>query len=253
MKHIIDDLDKNKYEAYTKQETLAAIQEAISSGELPEEINGLVITLKNPIDNEGYKIAFCTQAKYNELEQGGQLEVNCYYYITDDSTFDDWNTIITNLQTDFEELRQEVEEAIETGMRYRLTSIECACNFEAWNGRSDGYSSGDLIPYLCLKNRPYGTITTPNEVNILPAGSNSSIAEARVDYVSGDDGYISYSLDAIQTDQSSISFVATATNRIYAPSSSGGISRSTTFKIYIKDIYNNEFTKEFTINFKSVS
>lgn len=102
MKHIIDDLDKNKYEAYTKQETLAAIQEAISSGELPEEINGLVITLKNPIDNLGYKIAFCTQAKYNELEAGGQLESNCYYYITDDTSWDDFledaNEVLEEIQ-----------------------------------------------------------------------------------------------------------------------------------------------------------
>lgn len=245
MKHVINDTDKNKFEAYDKTEVLAAIQEAISSGELPEEINGLVITLKNPIDNLGYKIAFCTQAKYNELEAGGDLEVNCYYFITDDSTFDDWNTIITDLQARMDE----IEEAVRTGLRLNLTSINCACNFADWNSRSDTYSSGSLIPYICLKYRPYGTITTPNEVNILPAGSNSSIAEARVDYVSGDDGYISYSLDAIETDGSTISFVATAITGLRAPAASGYVARSTTFKIYVRDIYGNVFEKEFTINF----
>ena len=84
MKHIIDDADKNKYEAYSKTEVLNVIQEAIATGQLPEELNGLVITLKNSIDNKGYKIAFCTQAKYNELEQAGTLEHDCYYFITDD-------------------------------------------------------------------------------------------------------------------------------------------------------------------------
>lgn len=102
MKHVIDDQDKNKYEAYTKQEVLELIQEVAQSGELPEELNGLVITLKNPIDNQGYKIAFCSQAEYNELEAGGQLESNCYYYITDDTSWDDFmedvNDVIENMQ-----------------------------------------------------------------------------------------------------------------------------------------------------------
>lgn len=104
MKHIIDDADKNKYEAYTKQEVLNVIQEAISSGELPEEINGLVLTFKNPVDNQAYKIAFCTQAKYNELESGGHLESNCYYYITDDTTLD----TLDDMQDDINALENRV-------------------------------------------------------------------------------------------------------------------------------------------------
>ena len=251
MKHVINDNDKNKYEAYDKTEVLAVIQEAISSGELPEEINGLVLTFKNPVDNQGYKIAFCTQAKYNELEAGGQLEVNCLYYITDDSTFDDWNTIITQLQTDFEELRQEVEEAIETGLRYKLTSIECACDMTQWNNSSSTVSSGNELNYASLRN--YGTSTT-NRVNILPAGANSSIAEARVEYVSGDNGYIDYQLQTIGANNSYIEFKAMNVSNgvIFPPSySTSATSRSTTFRIYVKDIYGTEFTKEFTINYKA--
>lgn len=122
MKHIIDDADKNKYEAYTKQEVLEVIQEAISSGELPEELNGLVITLKNPIDNNGYKIAFCTQAKYNELKAGGLLEVNCYYFITDDTTADDLNDAIDGLDSRVDTLEplsnllKELTNAVQLGL-----------------------------------------------------------------------------------------------------------------------------------------
>lgn len=125
MKHIFDDQDKNKYEAYSKEETLELLQEVIASGELPEELNGLVITLKNPIDNLGYKIAFCTQAKYNELEAGGQLESNCYYYITDDTSWDDFvdevNQIIAGMRTEidalpkFQELMQEEASEVNLG------------------------------------------------------------------------------------------------------------------------------------------
>ncbi len=89
MKHIFDDSDKNKYEALSKAETLSLLQQVIESGELPEgELNGLVITIRNPIDNKDYKVAFCTQAKYNELDALGELETDCLYFITDDTTYD---------------------------------------------------------------------------------------------------------------------------------------------------------------------
>lgn len=108
MKHIIDDADKNKYEAFTKEEVLEVIQEAISSGELPDEINGLVLRFKNPVDNQSYKIAFCTQAKYNELESGGQLEANCIYYITDDTTLEDLEDAIDDLNDRCDSINNQV-------------------------------------------------------------------------------------------------------------------------------------------------
>ena len=103
MKHIFDDTDKNKYEALDKAETLAAIQQIVEQGEIPSTLlNGVALTLRNPIDNVDYKIAFCTQAEYNELEQGGELESNCYYYITDDTSWDDFledaNEVLEEIQ-----------------------------------------------------------------------------------------------------------------------------------------------------------
>lgn len=252
MKHVINDTDKNKFEAYDKTEVLAAIQEAISSGELPEEINGLVITLKNPIDNQGYKIAFCTQAKYNELEANEQLEVNCYYFITDDSTFDDWNTIITDLQTRFNQLEADVEEAIETGLRPRITSIECSLNFHRWNSYTSRLDPSDD---LSLKHVSATSSYEDRRVNILPTGSNQSIAEARVDYVSGDNGYLTFDLETINQNVNYIDFTARSLASICNPNCtdySPTVERTTTFRIYIKDIYGTELTKEFTINYKSI-
>lgn len=122
MKHIFDDADKNKYAAYTKQEVLAVIQEAISTGELPEEINGLVLTFKNPIDNLGYKIAFCTQAKYNELKATQQLEQNCLYYIIDDTTLDDINGAIDDINEDIENINDEINNA-STGLKIKVNQL----------------------------------------------------------------------------------------------------------------------------------
>lgn len=107
MKHVIDDTTKNKFEALDKSEVLAAIQQIIEQGEIPQELmNGVALTLRNPIDNQDYKIAFCTQAKYNELEAGGQLETNCYYFITDDNSYDvmveEINGAIEDFQTEID-------------------------------------------------------------------------------------------------------------------------------------------------------
>lgn len=153
MKHIFDDADKNKYEAYTKEEVLEVIQEAISSGELPEEINGLVLTFKNPVDNEGYKIAFCTQAKYNELEAGGQLEANCLYYITDDTTLDDIENTLDTLQeiVDDLDISNKVDKEVVSG-KYTTTithnngNIDIKSYFKdgaSYNANREIYISGD--------------------------------------------------------------------------------------------------------------
>lgn len=110
MKHLFNDADKNKYEAYDKNEVLALLQEVAQSGELPDEINGLVITLKNYIDNQAYKIAFCTQAKYNELEAAGTLETNCYYFITDDTSYDDIVESLNNINGGLTDANNEIDD-----------------------------------------------------------------------------------------------------------------------------------------------
>lgn len=117
MKHIIDDADKNKYEALSKAEVIALLQQVIESGELPEgELNGLVLALRNPIDNNDYRIAFCTQAKYNELQAAGQLQENTYYIITDDQSYNDLVSAIErlinqnrNLQTQIENNKNDID------------------------------------------------------------------------------------------------------------------------------------------------
>ncbi len=247
MKHIFDDSDKNKYEAYTKEEVLEVIQEAISSGELPEEINGLVLTFKNPIDNLGYKIAFCTQAKYNELEAAETLEANCIYYITDDKTYEDFEAKI-------EEFEQLVEQLVETGLREKIKTFTCAFDFSKWNSKGTDYMAGEEINYLSLKNDT--TYNTINAVNILPTSTTKSIAEAKVEYENGDNGYISYSLNPISESVNYITFTATnvSGSTIYSPSSTrGSVTRSTTFKLTIVDVYGNRYAKTFTINFKTAS
>lgn len=154
MKHVIDDTNKNKFEALDKSEVLAAIQQIIEEGEIPQELmNGVALTLRNPIDNQDYKIAFCTQAKYNELEAGGQLETNCYYYITDDTSWDDFledaNEVLEQIQQEVALLprTQELmrEEASEGATEITLNELTDNNNWV----EITGYVREDTTPTYC--------------------------------------------------------------------------------------------------------
>ncbi len=111
MKHIFDDNDKNKYEALSKAEVIALLQQVVESGELPENIlEGISLTLRNPIDNQDYKIAFCTQAKYNELKAAGQIIPNCLYYIIDDNSYEDINISLENIRKEQKNINDTLED-----------------------------------------------------------------------------------------------------------------------------------------------
>lgn len=235
-----------------------AVEELHYSGTLEEWIETFATPENYVTRNEFQKV---TQAEYDALVEAGELIPNCYYIITDDTSYTDLVDRIDNMAGDVEDVIEEfeasmetrmeaVEEAVRTGLRLNLTSIECACNFAYWNNNSMVASDGSDIPAISLKvSSTYGN----NQVNILPTDCITSVAEARVEYVSGDNNYIEFYLDTISSNQNYITFTAKNISGDYIRSygNTGNYTRTTTFKIYIKDVYNNEFEKEFTINFKT--
>lgn len=235
-----------------------AVEELHYSGTLEEWLESFATPENYVTRNEFRKV---TQAEYDELEQAGELIPDCYYIITDDTSYDDMIDRIEDIETGFSELEanvedfeEEVRNAIERGTKLSLTSIECACDFSYWNSRpADDYSPNANMTKIDLD---YGANFGNNRVNIFPIDCKSSIAEAKVEYVSGDDGYILYSLDSVENDNFYISFSARniSSTTIYSPNhiSTSAPSKSTTFRIYVKDVYGNEFTKEFTILYKAV-
>jgi hypothetical protein len=185
MKHIIDDADKNKYEALSKAEVIALLQQVIESGQLPEgELEGLVISLRNPIDNLDYKIAFCSQAKYNELKAAEQLEANCYYIITDDTSYEDLDESLKEIKEqiasldqdrqDIQDLKQDVT-SLKNKKLYAhymsikgtgtdiynqgTTSIDVKCIY--FNNSSDEITTVEAIPTGKVRVNS-GTATAPN-------------------------------------------------------------------------------------------
>lgn len=259
-------LDKEiKVIAVKGQRGYSSYEEAVAndyfSGTLEEWIETYA-TPENYVTRDEFKKV--TQAEYDALEEAGELIPNCYYIITDDTSYTDLVERIDNMAGDVEDVVEEfeasmeirmeaVEEAVRTGLRMSLTNIVCACDFTNWNNLSTGsISSGSEIDYISLRNTTY----TDNRVNILPAGTITSVAEAKVEYVSGDSGYIEYQLQAISGNANYIEFKAMniSSGLIYPPLSEqyAPTNKETTFRIYVKDIYDNEFTKEFTVNYKAV-
>ena len=102
-KYVVDK-NKNLVEGLSKEETYDLLAEAIKNGTLPDinTDNAFITQIKDSVTGYSHKVAFVTQAKYNELKNANALISNCLYYIVDDSTEED----ITNA------INQAKEEAI---------------------------------------------------------------------------------------------------------------------------------------------
>lgn len=87
MYYVLDE-NNNKIEAYSKQEVLAVLAQAIADGSLDNITadSAFINKLKCCVGGDTFNIAFITQAKYNELAASNLLKENTYYYITDDET-----------------------------------------------------------------------------------------------------------------------------------------------------------------------
>ena len=96
-KYVHDD-NNNRIEALSKEEIYALIDEVIESGELPSDVPPAFVTaLKSIVDGKAYKIGFCTQYEYNQIEARGGLVADALYIITDDETEQDLEAAIDAL------------------------------------------------------------------------------------------------------------------------------------------------------------
>lgn len=142
-----------------------------------------------------------------------------------------------------------LKKIVDLGTKNALTSVECAFDFSYWGSYSDGYSpSSSYMGYLSLNST-----FTNSPVNILPAGSNTSIAEAYIERISGDAGYVQYNLKTILTNQNYIQFDAKNISNVYIyglGKTGNYTTKTTTFRLHVIDVYGNHFTKSFSISYK---
>lgn len=86
--------DGCKFESMTKEQILAAITQAVETGEIKDVDTGFVTTIKEQNSGAGLTFWVGTSAEYNALETKA---TNCFYIITDDTYSDNINTAIEEM------------------------------------------------------------------------------------------------------------------------------------------------------------
>lgn len=94
------DENNNRIEALDKEGVFALLAQAIADGSLAnvDAAAAFVSKLKCCDSGQTNKIAFVTQARYNELLAAGEVLTNCYYFVTDDTTAESMDAAIEELQ-----------------------------------------------------------------------------------------------------------------------------------------------------------
>lgn len=93
------------FEGMTKEQTLAAIEQAVTTGEIKDVDAGFITKVKEQNKNVALKFWVGTQTEYNAIET---KENNCFYIITDDTAKEDIETAIENLQREINTLNEYV-------------------------------------------------------------------------------------------------------------------------------------------------
>lgn len=131
-----------KFESMTKEQILAAITQAVETGEIHDVDAGFVTKIKE--QNSGKSVTFWvgTTAEYNAIEQKA---VNCFYIVTDDTTADD-------IKEKINELTEKVEAAeamINAPMSKKLYAG--AALPTSYNSSFDVAKLNDLAKYRVLQ------------------------------------------------------------------------------------------------------
>ena len=112
--YVLDE-NNNKVEALDKEGVLAAIEQAIADGSLAGLVAdaAFITKLKCCVSGTTYKIAFTTQAYYNELVAAGTVEENTYYYIIDDTSAEEIDQALKDINNTINGINKRVG-ALET-------------------------------------------------------------------------------------------------------------------------------------------
>ena len=113
--------DDCKSEGMTKQQILTAIEQAISTGKITDVDTGFVTTIKEKNHLVGLSFWVGTQAEYNALPEKAN---NCFYIITDDTSFADVVAVVEQHTNAIENLS--VDYIVERGSSGGFT-------YEKWN------------------------------------------------------------------------------------------------------------------------
>lgn len=96
--------DNCKFESMTKEQILAAIKQAVESGEIHDVDAGFITRVQEQNAKQAVTIWVGTRAQYNAIATPAE---NCLYIITDDTTAEDFDKAIAALQKQIAEHDQQ--------------------------------------------------------------------------------------------------------------------------------------------------
>jgi hypothetical protein len=96
----------------TKEQILAAIEQAVSTGEIKDVDTGFVTKIKEQNANAALSFWVGTSAQYNAIAE--KVE-NCFYIITDETAEEDINKAIEQIQTNIESLESRLPKVLFKG------------------------------------------------------------------------------------------------------------------------------------------
>lgn len=180
-----------KFESMTKEQILAAIEQAVSTGTITNVDTGFVTKLKE--QNAGAALSFWvgTQAQYNALETKAE---NCFYIITDDTAIDDIHAAIeeqwqfvTGISEDLQATKEKTMKVLYLGgegyLEYgdvvaKISNYEMVLVYSQYIGTmNDGKNSdGTAITTAVKVNRGSGKFSFEGKsgINISGLGNNVS-------------------------------------------------------------------------------
>ena len=192
--HYVLDENNNKIEGLSKEDTIALLNQAIADGTLDNIVAAAGISkVKCCVSGSIYKLAFVTQAKYNELEAAGTLVENCYYFIIDDSTAGGINKVLETLTTTLNEkataldkltTRVETLESKWVTGKYGLFAIE----FALTSAPKDKYVAMlNVYPVGASNHKAVAAVVTEDLVCFtLPYGSNVTADNITISILNAD-------------------------------------------------------------------
>lgn len=259
-KYYLLDENKNLVEGFDKEGFLALLEQAIEQGSLEniDENSAVASKLRSVLNGTTHHIEFVTQAQYNQLVADEELVVNTWYFIIDDTSYDDLITSFNNYVAQFEALSDEVaelREVVERGTKLAITDFSFSMSGLAyWNASyNTTNASTTLLSLIANAGNSYD-----QSIKILPIDTISSVASVEVTEVSSTiQGLFTYTLRTIDPTSNVIELDVSVNpnynicNPYYSQQTSRPLG-TTTLQVVIKDVYGNTITKSFpyTISYR---
>lgn len=250
------DAGANQYEAMTKEQIITAITQAVNDGTISNIDAGFITKIQEMNKKGVLKWWVGTQAEFNAL---GTKDADTLYLFTDDPLYQDLLDAIDELTERVNDLATLVEQgglnrpAITQTQFVNFDYLETT-NYWRYDGNSN--KGEDMLSIMIVPNGD-------DDARILCIPSTKSLASATCEKVSGDDGYITYDYQGTEDIEDSgygqVKFKFRAIKPCIGTTWDDThqdfiVTKSTTFRITITDIYGHQFVSpDFTINYKVAS